>query len=84
MYVSALPAGHWRTAVAASTEGAALAGLQRYAEAETLLVDSFAALNNDANAIPSFVELTGKRLVLLYEIWGKPEKAAEVLAMAKE
>lgn len=84
IYMSALPEGHWYTAVAASTEGAALAGLRRYNEAEALLVDSYSLLSNDVNAIPAFVEEAGERLVALYEIWGKPEKAAAVLAMADE
>jgi hypothetical protein len=83
MYVAALPAGHWLTAVAASTEGAALTGMQRYAEAETLLVDGYTVLSNDANAIPAFVDEAGRRLVSLYEVWGKPDKAAKVLAMAE-
>ena len=84
MFLSALPDGHWRTAVASSAEGAALAGLHRYAEAETLLIDSYTVLSSDASAIPAFVNEAGERLVSLYEAWGKPEKAAEILAMAKE
>ena len=84
MLVSALPEGHWRTALARSAEGAALAGLQRYAEAETLLVDSYTVLSNDPKAMKSLVNKAGERLVSLYEVWGKPEKAAEILAMAKE
>ena len=62
MYAAALPDGHWLTAVAASTEGAALTGLKRYAEAEA----------------------AGERLVSLYKVWGKPEKAAEIIAMVRE
>jgi tetratricopeptide (TPR) repeat protein len=83
MYEAALPDGHWLTAVAASTEGAALTGLQKYAEAEVLLVDGYTVLSNDANAIPAFVDEAGERLVSLYEDWGKPDKAAQVLAMAE-
>ena len=84
MLVSALPDGHWRTALAASAEGAALAGLHRYAEAEALLVDSYTVLSNDARAMKALVNEAGERLVSLYEAWGKPEKAAEILTMAKE
>ena len=81
---TALSDGHWRTALAASAEGAALTGLQRYAEAEVLLVDSYNVLSNDARAMQGLVDKAGERLVSLYEIWGKPEKAAEVLAMAEK
>ena len=84
MFAAALPDGHWRTAVAASAEGAALAGLRRYAEAEPLLIDSYTMLKSDATAIPAFVDEAGERLVSLYELWGKPEKAAEILAMANK
>jgi tetratricopeptide (TPR) repeat protein len=84
MYISALPDGHWLTAVATSTEGAALTGLQRYTEAEALLIDSYTVLRNDSSAIPTFVYEASERLVSLYEVWGKPEKAAEILAMAEK
>jgi tetratricopeptide (TPR) repeat protein len=84
MLAAALPDRHWRTALAASAEGAALAGLQRYTEAEPLLADSYTVLSNDASAMKSLVNEAGERLVSLYEVWGKPEKAAEVLAMAEE
>lgn len=84
IYLSSLPEGHWLTAVAASNEGAALTGLRRFTEAEALLVESYAVLSNDTSAIPAFVDEAGKRLVSLYEVWGKPEKAAEILAMTRE
>jgi hypothetical protein len=61
-----------------------LAGLRRYAEAEVLLLDSYSVLSSDSSAIPAFVDEAGERLVSLYEVWGKPEKVAEVLAMARE
>ena len=84
IYASSLPDGHWLTAVAASNEGAALTGLRRFAEAEELLVESYAVLSNDTSAIPAFVDEAGARLVSLYEVWGKPEKAAKILAMTRE
>ena len=83
MLLSALPDGHWRTALAASAEGAALVGLGRYAEAEPLLVDGYTVLSNDARAMNTLVHTAGERLVSLYEAWGKPEKAAEVLALSR-
>ena len=56
----------------------ALAGLARYAEAESLLVDSYTVLSSDATAIPMFVSQARERLVSMYEAWGRPEKAAEI------
>jgi tetratricopeptide (TPR) repeat protein len=84
MLVSALPDGHWRTALAASAEGAALTGLRRYAEAEALLVDSHTALSNDDRAMQALVDTARERLVSLYKVWGKPEKVAAVLATPKK
>lgn len=84
MLMSALPDDHWRTALAASAEGAALTGQRRYAEAEPLLVDSYTVLSNDAGAMQALVDTAGDRLVSLYEVWGKPEKAAEVLAKVED
>ena len=83
MFSAALPEGHWRTAVAASTEGAALAGLLRYTEAEQLLLDSYTVLTSDAVAIPMFVSQARERLVSLYVAWGKPEKAAEIPTLSR-
>ncbi len=50
--VPALSADHWRTAVAESAEGAALAGLGRYAESEKLLQHSYGILAKDNAGAP--------------------------------
>ena len=76
IFAAALPDGHWRTAVATNAEGAALAGLERYAEAERLLLASHTILSEDSSAIPAFADLAAQRLVLLYQKWDKPERAA--------
>lgn len=68
---------HWRTAIAASAEGAALTGMQKYAEAETLLLKSRDVLRADEGALPIFVEATDQRLASLYEDWGRPDEAAK-------
>ena len=41
-------------------------------------------LSNDAGAMQALVDTAGDRLVSLYEVWGKPEKAAEVLAKVED
>jgi tetratricopeptide (TPR) repeat protein len=62
IYSVALSATHWRTAVAQSTQGAALTGLGRFAEAEELLERGRGILNKDAAAPPAFRALTQRYL----------------------
>ena len=76
-----LPADHWRTAVAMSAEGAALAGLKQYAQAETLLIDSYSVLRKSDSALPAFVMGAARRLASLYVDWNKPDRAATYLAI---
>lgn len=80
--------------------GAALAGQQRYEEAEPLLVTSYASLRDKLGdscktsrpgpcvsweARPTHVTREAlERLVELYEAWGKEEKAAEYRALLEE
>jgi tetratricopeptide (TPR) repeat protein len=47
IYAAALSADHWRTALAESAEGAALTGLGRLPEAETLLTHGYAILSKE-------------------------------------
>jgi hypothetical protein len=84
MFAAALPDGHWRTAVAESAEGAALAGLGRYAEAENLLVSSHRTLSSDAGVPPMFVSQASERLASVYEARGEPEKARSILSLPEE
>jgi tetratricopeptide (TPR) repeat protein len=58
IYTSALSASHWKTAIAESAEGAALAGLGNYPEAERLLVHSYGILSNDVFVPAAFRSLT--------------------------
>jgi tetratricopeptide (TPR) repeat protein len=66
MYTAALSATHWRTAFAESAEGAALMGLQRYPEAETLLNKSYEILAKNGGAPRSFQTLTQTYLETLH------------------
>lgn len=54
IFVAAYSADHWRTAIAEGAEGAALLGLGRAAEAEPLLVHSYAILSKDGGAPAMF------------------------------
>ena len=71
-----MPPGHWRIAAAQSELGSCLTALRRYEEAEGLLLDSFAVLNDANPGNPSLVRQTAERLVRLYEAWQKPDRAA--------
>ena len=81
-----LGADHWRVAESRSLLGEALAGLERYEEAEADLLESYAALDvalppaRRARRLPAAAE----RLVKLYEAWGKPEMADEWRAKLPE
>jgi tetratricopeptide (TPR) repeat protein len=58
----ALSPTHWKTAVAESAEGAALAGLGRYAEARTLLTRSVDILARDGGAPADYHRLAQRYL----------------------
>src|SRR5262249_3716550 len=72
-----LPKGHWALAQAESLWGGCLAALQRYAEAEPLLLNSYAALQKDETVPPRQLREAHERLVKLYEAWDKLDKAQE-------
>jgi tetratricopeptide (TPR) repeat protein len=78
---AALTENHWRTASAASAEGAALTGLRQFAAAESLLLQSFAVFRDDAGALPVIVANNTRRLADLYKRWGKPDAAARYTAL---
>jgi serine/threonine protein kinase/tetratricopeptide (TPR) repeat protein len=71
----------WGTHHARSLLGGALLGQQKFADAEPLLVDGYAGMKGREAQIPKHAEasLTQalERLVLLYDTWGRPSKAAE-------
>jgi eukaryotic-like serine/threonine-protein kinase len=71
-----LPAGHWQIDEAESVLGSCLAALKRFTEAEPILLQSYAGLKAKRPAGDRRIEQAGKRLVNLYNLWGKPDKAA--------
>jgi tetratricopeptide (TPR) repeat protein len=81
IFANALGPNHWRTAAAASAEGAALAGLERYEEAEALLSQSFAMLRNDPGALPIYVRNATRWMAALYTGLGNPNEAAKYVAI---
>jgi hypothetical protein len=81
IYEKTYTADDSRTARAASAEGAALAGLKRYDEAEPLLVESYQVLRKDTGALPFFVTRASRWLVDLYVQTDRPAEAARYRAM---
>lgn len=76
-----LPSGDWRIAEAESALGGCLAALKKYDEAEPLLTSSYATLKAKRGERNRTTQETVKRLVALYEAWGKPEKVAQYRAL---
>jgi serine/threonine-protein kinase len=76
VWIEALAPGHWRTASAEAVEGAALAGLGRYEEAEKLLLASYGVLHEDKGAAHVYVVNSSRWLAKLYQAMGQPAKAA--------
>src|SRR5882672_6178036 len=74
----ALSATHWRTAVADSVQGAAQAGLGRYAEAEHLLTRACKILSEDQGALPTYRVRARGYLEDLYRRWHRPVPAAQL------
>jgi tetratricopeptide (TPR) repeat protein len=76
MFTSALSASNWKTAIAQSVNGAALAGVRMYPEAEKELLQAYTLLNQDAAALPTYRILARGYLAELYRAWGRPAEAA--------
>src|SRR5450432_3136667 len=71
-----LPKGHFWVAVANDALGECLTNQKRFAEAEPLLVESYATLNTSLGPRDPRTIETLLRVVSLYGLWGKPERAA--------
>jgi tetratricopeptide (TPR) repeat protein len=56
--------------------GECLTGLGRYDEAERLLLHAYPLLRDQPGADPEPTLAAARRLVKLYEAWGKPDEAA--------
>jgi tetratricopeptide (TPR) repeat protein len=81
IYTAALSASNWKTALAESINGAALAGVRRYGEAEQHLLHAYSILSSDAGALPMYRKLTARYLEDLYRSWGRPRDALRYAAV---
>jgi len=80
IYRASMEEGHWQIARVESVLGNCLVALQRYDEAEPLLLASYQTLKSKRGEEDRIFQQTQKRLVKLYEAWGKPEKASSFRA----
>jgi eukaryotic-like serine/threonine-protein kinase len=67
----------WRSASHGRVLGSTLTGLERYAEAEQVLLDSFRVLNEKRGATHRTTLSAAQKLATLYQAWGKPDRARE-------
>jgi eukaryotic-like serine/threonine-protein kinase len=75
-----LPKGHPDIAESRSALGGCLIQLQRYGEAESLLLEGYPILSAKRSERSPATQETRRRLIALYQAWGKPEKAASYRA----
>lgn len=76
----ALPADHWTTAESRGVLGTCFTALERYEEAEPLLLDSYPVIRDKRGAEDRLAKRARQRIVDLYEAWGRPEAAAAYAA----
>jgi tetratricopeptide (TPR) repeat protein len=76
IWLKALTKDNWRAASADAVQGAALAGLRRYDEAEKLLLTSYKVLHEERGVLKIYATSSGRWLAGLYQAMGKPDKAA--------
>jgi tetratricopeptide (TPR) repeat protein len=83
IFTAALSATNWKTAVGECAEGAALMGLERYAEAERLLKHGLGILGKDPDAPASYRDLAERYVAQLHQRQGRtrrPKSAASAMA----
>lgn len=76
-YSQTMPEGHWIVAVYRGGLGNCLTSLQRFEEAEALLLESYEVEHKVLGPDHKFTKKVAGYLEELYEAWGYPEKAAE-------
>ncbi|MCG8407718.1 MAG: serine/threonine-protein kinase [Phycisphaerales bacterium] len=81
VYKNRLPDGHSRIARAESELAGCFVALERYAEAESLLLNSYKTIKDKHGENHPIVQETLKKIVTLYEAWGKPEEASPYIEL---
>jgi len=80
IFTKSVSATNWKTAVAESVNGAALAGLGDYPAAEKQLLQGYTLLKDDSAALPMYRTLARSYLEDLYRRWGRPQDARRYAA----
>jgi len=80
IFTNALSAANWKTALAQSVNGAALAGMGDYPAAEKQLLPAYTILSDDAGAVPMYRVLVRRYVADLYRRWGRPQDARRYAA----
>jgi len=80
IYRSSMEKGHWQIARVESVLGGCLVALQRFEEAELLLLESYRTLKAKRGDKDKHTQQALNRMIKLYEAWGKPDKAGEYRA----
>jgi serine/threonine protein kinase/Flp pilus assembly protein TadD len=75
-----VPKGHYLFAVSQGALGECLTTEKRYVEAEPFLSESYATLKNVQGDQSPLTQEAARRLITLYQSWGKPEAAARYRA----
>ncbi|HKQ62507.1 MAG TPA: serine/threonine-protein kinase [Candidatus Polarisedimenticolaceae bacterium] len=73
----AFPQGHQLIGWTEVKYGNCLAGLRRFAEAETALLDAHGTLKAALGDAHAYTQAAARGLIALYEAWSKPARAAE-------
>ncbi len=76
LHAAALGEAHWEVAEARGLLGRCLTALGRYGAAEPLLHASYTAFRTERGLQDPYTQEALKQLIVLYEAWDKPEKAA--------
>jgi tetratricopeptide (TPR) repeat protein len=75
-----VPKGHYLLAITQGALGECLTAEKKFAEAEPLLAESYATLKTVQRDQSPLTQEAARRLVTLYQSWGKPEEAARYQA----
>ncbi len=75
IHAETLGPNHAWTAFAKATLGTCLTAMQRFEEAERLLLEGYADLRSSSGDENPYTQDVLTRLITLYEVWGKPDRA---------
>jgi hypothetical protein len=75
IFTTAFSATSWRTGLAETVDGAALAGMGEYPAAEKSLLHGYAILKDDASTVRMYRVLARRYVEDLYRRWGRPQDA---------